>query len=212
MIVSLQGRWIFFACGKTGTSSIESVLKSYDEGDSLRQQLLRVPSRLTEGRSHKIKHARPRLVKRVLGTDQWDHFFKFVFVRNPWDWVLSQFLAHDRASAKPRQGPFQLTAEDIDWLWDRLSWHNLDGTENYFQHSFVFDEQGRQIVDQVGRFENLQGDFDDICRQVGLPRIVLPRLNSTNRGQDYREYYSDGARELVTQRYALDIELLGYEF
>lgn len=79
------------------------------------------------------------------------------------------------------------------------------------------------MVDFIGRFENLQSDFNYICDQIGISRILLPKLN-TKEGWDkgdnsnnrdlfyYRNFYNTESIELIKKRYTKDIELFNYKF
>ena len=62
------------------------------------------------------------------------------------------------------------------------------------------------------RFESLQGDFDAVCRRIGLPARPLPRLNRTRRRRHYRHYFDAESRRLATELFAVDIERFGYVF
>lgn len=37
------------------------------------------------------KHIPPAISKSCLSSEIWNSYFKFVFVRNPWDWFVSQW-------------------------------------------------------------------------------------------------------------------------
>ena len=72
-------------------------------------------------------------------------------------------------------------------------------------------ENGRIIVDFVGRFENLQEDWREICNCIGIAHIELPHVNRSER-KDYREYYTEETRQIVAERFQKIIDKFGYEF
>jgi len=81
MILSHTHKFIFIANGKTGTSSIETALQPYQEGAALKIGV--------EG-LYTPKHVPPVVLRSQLGPKIWDEYFTFAFVRNPWDWFVSQ--------------------------------------------------------------------------------------------------------------------------
>jgi hypothetical protein len=66
-------------------------------------------------------------------------------------------------------------------------------------------------MDFMGKFENLQEDFNFVCDSLGINRQELPIKNKSNR-KHYIEYYDDETRETVGAHYAEDIERFGYQF
>ncbi|MCG8363032.1 MAG: sulfotransferase family protein [Pseudanabaenales cyanobacterium] len=71
---------------------------------------------------------------------------------------------------------------------------------------------GVLVIDFVGRFENLQSDFDRVCDRMGIEQQPLPHKNVMNRKQHYTEFYDDESQALVKALYHQDIEYFGYEF
>lgn len=68
------------------------------------------------------------------------------------------------------------------------------------------------IVDEVGRFETLDGDFQRICRSHGI-EAELPHLNASQRDpSSYRNYYSPPTRQIVAEWFAEDIAAFEYRF
>lgn len=212
MIFSREHRFISFACGRTGTTSVEQALQGYDDDVDFRRRLEArlVELRAATGKRYSPKHVRPGLVRQLVPVALWDSWVKFVFVRNPWDWVLSQ---HCRHYAQGNQDiSVKLGAAEVDAVWHRLQVNNqCPEDESYLQSRFVFGDDGERLVDIVGRFENLQADLDRILDRLSLPRVVLPRLNAT-RHSNYSCHYTPSGRKRVAQLYARDIDLLGYRF
>mgnify|MGYP003329617548 CR=1 FL=1 len=69
----------------------------------------------------------------------------------------------------------------------------------------------RSKPDFIGRFENLQEDFDKLCDLTSLPKKELPYKNATQHFS-YENYYDDETRAIVAKKYAKDIECFGYKF
>jgi hypothetical protein len=75
----------------------------------------------------------------------------------------------------------------------------------------VFDDDGRCLVDFIGRIERLQYDFDTACDLAGIPRRTLPRTNDSG-GIPLSDVYDFASRRLVERIFRDDIERFGYTF
>jgi len=70
---------------------------------------------------------------------------------------------------------------------------------------------GKIAVDFVGRFENLQKDFNHVCTVIKRPLVKLPHAQKTDH-RPYQEYYDKVTKAIVEDRYACDIDTFGYCF
>ena len=143
----------------------------------------------------------------------WRQYTSFAVVRNPWDRLVSVYhfarkLAddHDVVSSKSFEECVTLLHEDRDRL-KNVVWHT--------QTRWVAAPKslgGKIMVDRILRFEHIERDFHGLLRYLGVPRRGLPRINTTDRLREYRQYYDDRTRKLVEQVYGADIETFGYSF
>lgn len=195
MIVSPRLRLIFIHIQKTGGSSIEHALRQLDPG---------IGSHLYEDR----RHIPAREFSRMVPREVWEGGFKFAFVRNPWDRLVSW---HCMCLQNPPTNAFQRAvrerhADFADFI--RCAGDPDLARVRMPQADYLCDGDGALLVDFVGRFERLEEDF----ARLGLPASgMLPRLN-TSRHDDYRRYYTDELREIVAERFARDCAHFGYSF
>jgi hypothetical protein len=165
-----------------------------------------------------------------LTAEQFESYFKFSFVRNPWDRIVSEY--------KYRGYPVKIDFKT--YLFKHLPAPGWTDTycHSIPQYDFLYDEGGRLLVDFVGRYESLQADFDTVCTRVGIPPTPLPRVNRSleetrpntfrelrrqvrraiwSREREhtfphYSEYYDDESREFVGRLFQKDIEAFNYAF
>ncbi len=146
-----------------------------------------------------------------LGADAWARKFTFTMVRNPWDKVVSHY--HYRVKTN-QTGLGDGGVSFAEWL--RLCY--VDRDPRYYdqprmfmpQRHWLVDEQDNMLVEFIGRFENLQADFDHICSRLGVD-AQLGHAKPSSRGS-YRDYYDDDSRELIERVFAEDLETFGYSF
>jgi len=174
--------------------------------------------------SSQFKHITFKEQEGLLGKHCTDEYFKFTFTRNPYSWLLSNYLycggihvpylrGHAKMaqiSEKPMHARRWIRTENsISNFKDWVKWYinNIKGT----QIEMIKNRDGKVSLDFIGKFENLQQDFDTVCDKIGIPQQQLPHANKTNH-KHYTEYYDDETKQIVAEKYAKDIEYFGYEF
>ena len=148
----------------------------------------------------------------------WGEYFKFAFVRNPWASCVSKWEYRKRIMNNPtkrqKENGFHDKSKNAIRSWksfEGMIRQGLAGISTSPQYLWVFGKDSEQLVDFVGKCENLQEDFNIICDKIGIPRQQLPHANKTKH-KHYTEYYNDETRQIVAEKYAKDIEYFGYAF
>ena len=190
MLLSHKHKFIFIHVPKTGGTSIKAVLEPYAD------HKYGIP----------LKHNGAKYWQNQLGKKMWKKYFVFAFVRNPWDRMVSRRFYQKYVNLNPE------ARERGEKCKTLLEFLNLARSKFVMNQSRYFrNHKNKYVVDFVGRFENLQGDFDIICEKTGLPQMVLPKLNTSPHG-DYRQYYDEETKKVVEKACQDDIIRYGYEF
>ena len=74
--------------------------------------------------------------------------------------------------------------------------------------------EGKVLVDDFVKFENLESDLQRISEKIGLREVELPRAKSgfNKEKRHYSLYYDDENVEFIRRICNIEIELFGYEF
>lgn len=155
------------------------------------------------------------------GAQTVNRYFKFTFVRNPWDRLASAYFFLKKGGINEADAAFAekyLSGIDSfesfvnDWLTD-------DKLDLYYhlvpQYKFVtsHDDPNNVMVDFTGRFENLQEDFKIICDTIKISDRALLNVNVTSEFKiKYKELYTAEMKDKVAMLYAMDIKLFEYSF
>ena len=148
----------------------------------------------------------------LITEEQWNTYYKFTFVRNPWDRAYSDYVwvkgfANVKGSFKNyinREGGFKNIFTDNtneNYLGDHL----LPQTD-------FFDFEGNYKLDFVGKFENFSVQIQEVLESLSIRKNFDIFQNKTNRVKDYSLFYTDSNKKLVERKYKKDINLLKYTF
>jgi hypothetical protein len=191
-MISERHRFIFVHINKTGGTSIEKVFEPTADARDVRHKHASLAD---------YRKEYPRAFR---------EYFKFAFVRNPWDWLVSRYHW-----SRDRQGLFDYGFDEMLRRLDRGEPLAPDArwlaTGALVPQSRKLSVRGRIGVDFVGRYERLQADFDTVCDRIGHPRATLPHVFASEH-RHYTEYYDDATRAIVARVYADDVRAFGYRF
>ena len=207
MIISHQHKFIFFAVPKTATHAIREALRQHTGPDDWEQQMLFGEQYLPIPQLARLRHGHisAQEIRPYLEPGIWDSYFKFAFVRNPFDRFVSCCFFLNREDPN-----FERTA--VTFMKERLQ-------RTRFQQRVLVQPQYQQLctangeiaLDYVGRYEDLQESYDSICERVGLPKSELSKKNSSDHSS-YTRYYDDELQHRVAEFYKDDLRLFSYDF
>ncbi|GAA1930888.1 hypothetical protein [Nocardioides hwasunensis] len=207
MIASHAHRFVFVKTRKTAGTSLEIALSRHcgptdivtrisPEDETLRAAAGGVGPQNDDTTPTSYAHMGARRVIEVVGRETWDDYFTFAVERNPFDVVASSW----RYSA--RKPSFTKTFAEFVRTPRRM--------ERLALNERLYRLDGRVIVDEVYRYEELRAAVADISARTGLP-LDLPHAKQGS-GPHYRELYGPGDADIVAQRFSRTIRELGYEF
>ena len=141
-------------------------------------------------------------IRKYIGEEIWNSYFKFCFERNPWDRMVSNYY-HWR-HYKAQGNSFSEFLENQS-QHRRLQKRGLN----------LYTINGEVVVDKICFYENLTEDLEKVGIRCGLPEtLILPRANASFRKdrQSYRDFLTEEQAEIIRQLSRREIDLLGYKF
>lgn len=131
----------------------------------------------------------------------WKNYFKFCFVRNPWDRAVSKFYWDKEDEHKGEV----FSIDD--------SFKVSDPSENVD----IYSIDGEIVVDYIGRFENLENDLKEISAKIGIPfqgaeDLPYAKGNVRKDRRHYSKILKKDQAEYIARKCAMEIEWFGYQF
>ncbi|MFT5359575.1 MAG: chondroitin 4-sulfotransferase 11 [Candidatus Paceibacteria bacterium] len=198
-IIENKKKLVYIVVPKTGCSSIkESFADSLDS--------------VGEDRTH--KQVSRKLNRPFLTRKQKKDFFKFTFVRNPFDRIASCYIHKiEKSKIALRRNYYGFATIEKDETFESFV-KKIAKIPDFFSDQHFQSQQDilflrrKPLYDYLGHYENLAGDFKRIQESFDL--LSLPHIHDTQKG-DWRCFYTKELAGIVYKRYKKDFEMLGYE-
>lgn len=159
---------------------------------------------------------------------EYEDYFKFALVRNPWDRLLScysdKILHTNVTNDEFKNGVFRRYVRRYkDLFYMGMPFDEFirvisnipdEKAERHFRSQYVYitDKNDNILVDFIGKFENISSDLSFISKKTQIANFSHFHENRSNRPEDYKEIYTEETKEIVAKRYKKDIQMFGYEF
>lgn len=155
------------------------------------------------------KHLSVREIINIIGQEKWDNSFKFTFIRNPFDRLLSSYhfklrnnLIHDVSEKKS----FEL------WFLNEMKRIKKNKyPKSGSQTNWLINHKGKIDIDFIGRFENLAEDCKKLEKHLGF-KFDLKHYNQSESRAHYSQFYSDDLKKSVEEVFEEDLINFNYSF
>ena len=171
----------------------------------------------------------------------WNEYFKFTIVRNPWQRYFSFFKYFKQKSERyvnsklmgaylnSKSNVWQHSGLYQNWInqeindcrqaFDLFSSSGNDQTvlkniilNNDSQDSYYCDESGKIMVDHIAEFDNLQNEFVFLCNQIGIKTPTLQHGNKSSNSLKMHDIFDQQLIDLVAKKEKSVIQFKNYNF
>jgi hypothetical protein len=219
-------KYIFFHLYKCGGKSLRTILDAHSlkvrgcKTDFEKEKAKKED--ITFGEIHGV-HCQPFDVKHHYDKNKslelFNEMYKFTIVRNPFAFLLSTFFyARKHKSHFMHPVAISIPFKDFPAYYQKtLVQHATSrpyGANRVTSlYNWVMDKDGNNIMDFVGKLENINEDSKIIMDKLGIPHVPVPVVDKNQlNNKPYREVYDNTTRRFVEDKFARDFEYFGYEF
>jgi Sulfotransferase family. len=216
MLISHKHKFITIDIPKTGTRTLRESLLPLGVVD-----VCGVPNLDSEFYQH---DRAIRAQKQFENNDwNWNEYFKFTIVRDPWARYFSffkyfksygeKYLRKDESInwGEPEINQGKCCIELFKGKDDQTVLKNII-LNNNSQDSYYCDEGGKIIVDHIAEFNNLQTEFGFLCDQVGIQAPSLQHGNKSSNSFNMHDIYNQELIDLVAEKEKCVLKLKGYQY
>ena len=137
---------------------------------------------------------------------EWETYFKFAFVRNPFERTVSDYMWRRRSTGI--EIPFLQFLRQLEQKTTNGSFVHRGGAQNFDMITL----DGKIAVDMIGKFENLESDFNRVTRQAGIEGAVLGTRQKPGATKlDLKKFYGPEEIDIVTRLYEPELNAFGYD-
>jgi hypothetical protein len=218
MLVSHLKKFIFIKTAKTAGTSVESYFEQYclEPGTWTqthdRNQII-TDYGMVGGRRHgrfEVLHAHlsAEKIKLLLPEFQWNEYFKFSVIRNPYDRLVSRFFFNVK-----RDTPERIDFSKRD---DVINAFRVFVTQRLYKIENHLLIDGVLATDFLIRYESLNKDIAEVCNKIGVEfdpsKIPLFKSGIRDNMFTMNDLYDTKTREYVENNYRTELEKFNYYY
>lgn len=218
MLISHKHKFVSLAIPKTGTRSMRMSLGPLNIIDIVgrAQESEDNPFFQHNSANHAQKHFEKFKWK-------WSDYYTWIICRNPWDRYFSFFKYFKEYKDKYLRrdksipwGDLQVNQGKhcVNLFKNRTDIQALDCiiASRPAQDYYYLNKDGDIIVSHIAKFENLNQEFKDFCKVVGVNPPELAHGNKSGNNFKMHDLYNQKLIDKVAEKEKHIIELKGYQF
>ena len=191
MIVSHKYQLIFIHIYKNAGTFVSQFLKALD------------PQAIDT-----VGHENAKKTRELLGDKIWNSYTKICVSRNSWDWQMS-LLFFMKGLRTHHQHHI---VKDLS-VKQYLEWRK---TDLHQQIEFIVDDDGKNMMDTIFRFEYLEQDillfFLEKHNMNVMKYLPKNKINASYRNTDYTQYYDEETKQMIHDMHKPDIDFFQFTY
>ena len=154
-------------------------------------------------------HRGVNFYKSHYGEKVFNSLYKFCFVRNPYDRLFSAYTFLKEGGINNQDLEFSNSYLQEFASFDEFVLKGLEKEEimNWVhfkpQYTFVCDENDNIVMDFVGKMENLNADFNAVCKHLNIES----ELQKLNMSATKKNDFSEEVKTMIKLKYQKDFNL-----
>ena len=220
MLCSHEKKFIYSRTRKTASTSVEIFFQRFCLPEGVLPQSHDTKQIITESgivgsREKELLLSKPpdfynhmpiSEIRRKLGREIFDTYYKFCTMRNPFDKVVSHFWWKMRNTLDSSNEAFP----KIKGRFAKFVLQNFGGLND----RPIFMIEGHSVVDEFIRYEHLATDIEKVCNTLGIDfsAEILGNYKSSfrKRAEHFAEYYDTVTKRLVEVEFSWEINRFKY--
>jgi len=199
MILSFQHNFLYIRIPCTGSNSMKFQLLPY-----------LTKTDIQDNRSGQPSHRDIHTIQSWLKEDIWDNLFRFVVVRNPYDYIVSFYYMMQHYNHITEHTTFEQYLEKIGKHWNTLYWKQI-----------TTQDQQQILVDWYKYETGLDTVIKSISTKINQYSSTFPIMErmdyqlDTQRRKDtrhYREIHTTKTRNIIERLAKKELEYFEYEW
>lgn len=182
LTISDEKKFVWFRVAKVGTRSIYAILNENHINLSVDQYNIKLQPKYAD-------------------------YFKFAFVRNPWDRIVSCYFNKVVSQAYPAFK--DCFGKDFDYFVDFINRTNLENADAHIKLQTALIPVN--YMDFIGKIENFEEDLKYVGQSLGISINTIPQMNRSIH-EHYSKYYTERTKKIIERKYKKDIKAFGYKF